>query len=175
MDVPIPCPCPESPHVDGDTVVLRDKLDWTSVTTIRKAIAMIDEDDKRMRDAMALATCSEFYMLMGISSWTLVDAKGEALPVSHQAIRDLMERTDVLPISDAADDLYNPVVLLPLAMRASASRQLSPTPASTSPTLTPPSPPRPLKRSSTSTTRTAGIETTSSSLDGVSSSSQSAA
>lgn len=184
MDITIDCPCPlkgeEVRHPDGDTVTLRDRLNFQEVTTIQKAMGLVDEDDRQLEIAKQLAVCTELYMLMGISSWTFVDDKGKPLPVSHANIRDLFERADVLDISREAERLYNPRVLLPLVRAASASSPPTPTPSpeagpSISAMSTPPRPLRPSKRSSTTTSRTAATETTTSSPDGGSSSSQNSA
>jgi hypothetical protein len=174
MDVQIKCVCPGSPH-EQDRVTLRDKLDFHTATTIRKALAMVDNDDPRTRTAEVLATLSEFYVLMGVQSWTLVDDKGRPLTVSQSAIRaSLLESTDIDLVIEAADELYNEAILLPLLARASTSSPPTPTDESTSaPTDSEPKLPKPSKRSSTSTTQTVGTETTSLSLVGVSNSSQS--
>lgn len=173
MDVRITCLCPLKDeavrHPDGDTVTLRDKLDFHTVMTIRKSRNTIVTEDDEIRLAQRLARFTEFYMLLGIVSWTLVDGKGKPIDVSHQAIRDYLFTSDqVEVVSEAAEELYNPVVLLPLMDRASTSSPGTPTPDSISPTSTPPSPLKPSRRSSTITTPTGGTETTSSSLDGVS-------
>lgn len=175
MDVPIRCICPIEERHDSDTVTLRDRLDFRTVVTIRKSMETIDDADQTVKLARRLAICTEFYLLMGIESWTLRDAKGKPIEVSHHAIRThLLESPEALPVYDKAEDLYNPVVLLPLMVGASKSSPPTPTDESTSQKKDSPlTPPRPLKRSSTSTTQTVGIETTSSSLGGVSNSSQS--
>ncbi len=178
MDVTMRCPCApkdgEVRHPDGDTVTLRDTLDYRTVTTIRKAMTVVDTEDDAVRLAERLAICTEFYMLMGIERWTIVDERGKAVPVSHGAIREqLFTSVDVEAVSEAAEELYNSVVLLPLVLRASRSSPPMPTPESTSPTPTEPKPLRPLRRSSTTTTPTDGIETITSSPGGASNSSQS--
>jgi hypothetical protein len=174
MDVQIRCVCPGSPHKE-DRVTLRDTLDFHTATTIRKATAMVDNDDPRSRTAEVLAVLSEFYVLMGVRSWTLVDDKGRPLEVNQSAIRaHLLESPDVDRIIEAADDLYNEAILLPLLVRAGMYSPPTSTDGSTSaPTDSPPKPPKPSKRSSTSTTRTVGTDATSLSLVGVSNTSQS--
>lgn len=172
MDVRIDCPCLGTPH-ESDTVTLRDRLDFRTVTTIRKSMTEVETEDPKVRFAERMAAVTEFYMLMGIEQWTLVDAHGKPVPVSHQAVRDLWETVDVLPISEAAEDLYNPVVLLPLVKRASISSPPTPTDESISaPMDSEPKLPRPSKRSLTTTIPTDGTETTSLSLVGGSNTSQ---
>lgn len=183
MNVPITCPCPGSPHPEGDTVVLRDKLGYHEAMTIRKAIALAREEadagSERAIAAEILATLSEFYVLMGVESWTLVDGKGVPLPMSKANIRTvLFESPDVDLLVDAADALYNEAILLPLLARANPSSPPMPTrsPAtgsSTSATASPTTLQRQSKPSSTTTSRTDGIETTTLSPVGASSSSPS--
>lgn len=175
MEVTIACPCPDTPHVQ-DTVRLRDKLDSHRALIINKSIAFIETTDERLRPAEVLATMSEMYLLLGIETWTLRQ-DGKPIPVTEANIRrfildDMVIAADVI---EAADELYNAAVLLPLVARASRSLPTTPTETSTSPT-----PlggqrrrPKPSKPSSITTTPTADTETTSSSLDGVSNSSQS--
>lgn len=195
MDVRITCACPLKGgavrHPDGDTVVLRDKLSFHEALTIRKAVALArdgaDETHERGLAAEVLATLSEFYVLMGVESWTITTEgeKGKVvpLPVTKASIRAvLLESPDVDLVIDAADALYNQAILLPLLNRASQSSPSTPTPSedddsstSQTPSTTdlPKTPPKPSRPSSTSTTRTVGTETTSLSLVGVSNSSQS--
>lgn len=160
------CPCPlndtGTPHPDGDTVTLRDRLDHRDVRTIRQAMSLINGDDEAVLTAQRLATCVEFYMLLGVASWTFVDEKGKPVPVSHKAIRErLFEAEDVESVSVIAEGRYNPVVLLPLVLGASRSSPPTPTDESTSaPTESPMNHPKPSKPSSTTTTRTDGTVTT---------------
>lgn len=177
MDVSIPCICPgdELRHPDGDTVVLKDTLDFLTATAIRKCIAFRDSDDEAARGAEVLARLTEGYLLFGISGWTVVDEKGKPLPVTHSAIRErLLTRWDAATtVSDEADELYQGAILLPLLVKASSSSPPSPTNGSTSPqTGSPSEPPAPSWPSSTTTTPTDDTEMTSLSLAGASSSSQ---
>lgn len=163
MDVKIGCLCGGT-HPDGDTVTLRDRLDFRSATTIRKAIGMVNEDgDTEAPEILAVMT--EWYALLGIEAWTLTDDRGKPLPVTRAAIREkLLDNPDALmdtlTVADAADELYMPVILLPLLVRASTSSLPTPTAPSTSaPTDSSEKPPKPSKRSSTTSTRTDGIAT----------------
>lgn len=175
MDVPIPCPC-GGRHPGGDTVVLRDRLDFRSATTIRKAIALAHENG--ITDpAEILALMTEWYCLLGIEAWTVTDSRGKPLPVTRDTIRSVLlenpaaaDATDILV--DAADGLYMEQVLLPLLARASKSSPPMPMgPSTSAPTAFPVKRPRPSKRSSTTSTRTDGTETTSSLPGGASSTS----
>ena len=179
MEVEIDCICP--PKADGerrhehDTVTLRESLPFRSVTTIRHAISFLERDDSQMYTAEVLAVLTEGYVLFGIEAWSVVDAKGKPLPITHQTIRDeILARVDVASVvGDAADEMYGPTVLLPLMVRASRSSQDGPTEPSTSPpTDSPKSPRKRSKPSSTTSSPTDVITATSPSLVGVSSYSQ---
>lgn len=180
MDIAIACLCPPdgARHPEGDTVVLRDRLEFRSVTTIRTAVRIMREEG--ITDpAEILATMTEWYLLLGIESWTLVDAKGKPEPVTRDAIRTRLlanddAADDVVGLADAADDLYQSRVLLPLMNRVSRSSQTTPTAPSTSPrTASSGSHPTRSKRSSTTSSQTAATATTTTSPAGGSSTSPS--
>jgi hypothetical protein len=176
----VPCLCPPKDdgvrHPDGDEVTLRPKLDFHAAVTIRNSIAVLSSEDEQASIAEILAVLTENYLLFGVESWSLVDAKGKPVPVSRPAIREhLLSNPDVaMTVGDAADALYAESVMLPLLARAQRSSPPTPTDASTSRTTgRSTTRPKPSKPSSISTIPTAAIEATSVSLDGVSSSSQS--
>lgn len=176
----IRCICPPKaggqPRHDHDTVTLREKMDFRSSIAIRNALALEANDEGNVDMADLLAILTERFILYGIERWTIVDAKGQAVPVSHDAIRRLiLEDIDIATdIGDAADERYREAVMLPLARRGQTSSPGSPTNGSTSPRTSSSTRPRkPSRRSSITTITTAATEVTSSSLDGVSSSSQS--
>jgi len=174
MDVAIECRCPGE-H-GKDTITFFDRLDFRRATTVAKALSFIDNTDPVTRPAEVLAVLSEYYLLYGIESWTLVGSDRKKLEVNQASIRsELLEHPDVGMLVDAADAQYQAQVLLPLVRKAASSSQPSPTDESTSPTppSTERSTPRRSRRSSISTIPTAATEATSSSLDGVSNSSQS--
>ena len=168
MKVTIPCPCPPKasgePRHAEDSVVFRDRLDFRGGMVIRKAITMLKVDDPDSGAAEVLAAMSEHYMLEGITGWSLQDDKGKPVEASKPAIRQFMFAHDDIVFDylvDAADDLYAEQVLLPLVRKAQASSPPSPTAPSTSQeTGSEAMPPKPSRRSSTSTTRTNGITTT---------------
>ena len=179
MDVAITCPCPakgtgEVRHPDGDTVTLRDRLDFRSVTTLRNTIVLLKQDDPDVSVAEILATLTEAYLLLGIESWTLVDEKHKAIEPTKATIRTrLLSHPDqAMTVGDAADELYNAAVILPLVARGQTSSPPTPTNGSTSPrTDSPARHPKRSKPSSTTTIPMDVIEMTSASLVGVSSSS----
>jgi hypothetical protein len=160
----IACICPPrdgaSRHPDGDTVTLRDKLDFRGSLTARNAFLVLKAEDPDATTAEVLAVLTETYLLLGIESWTLVDAKGKAVPVTKAAIRDLLlsHPDAAMTVGDEADALYSEAVISPLVARASTSSPTTPTAVSTSATSGPsPRRPRRSKPSSTASTRTAGI------------------
>jgi len=183
MDVPIRCICQPADeparHPEGDTVVLRDKLDFRAVAALRAGLSMfrLEQPDAGFEDS--LAWLAEGYLLRGIESWTLErdDAKGkpEPIPPSHDNIRQyLLSDVDLaVNVADIADDMYAGVVLLPLLVPASTSSPRMPTTGSTSRSKGSSAKPRmPSKRSSTTTSPTADIVKITVSHDGGSNSSQ---
>jgi hypothetical protein len=181
MDVQIACICPpkggEVRHPDGDTVTLLEALPFTTVSAIRWSIAIQRESDPRVTLAEQFGVISELYILGGVSGWTVVDEKGKPVEASKPEIRArlLTAPSQAQMVGDAADDLYQ-AVMLPLLNQASTYSPPSPKTESTSqPTGSPKSHRKPSSRSLTSITPTGATETTSSSLDGVSSASQSSA
>lgn len=174
--VRIDCICPlraggEVRHPDGDTVTLRERLDFRAALTARNTITWLKNEDPDAGVAEILAALTETYLLVGIESWSLVDAKGKPVEVSKAAIRDLLANhpDGAMQVGDAADALYTEAVLLPLLARAATSSPPTPTGASTS--ASPPSstkPPKPSRPSSITTTPTDATETTSPSPGGAS-------
>ena len=173
MDVTVPCICPWPddivPHPDGDTIGLVDRLDFFRATAIRKSLAFINSDDPEARAVEVLARLSLAYVMFGIERWTVVDAKGKAVPVSHAAIRSSLLANDTAAsiVVEAADELYQQAVLLPLMAGASTSSPPMPTGGSTSRRTGSSKKPRTRSSpSSTTTSRTDGIGTMSSPLAG---------
>lgn len=171
----IPCICPTdgaSRHPDGDEITLRPALDFRQALAVRNSIGLLyaTEPDTEMADVLAVLT--EGYILNGVESWTCED--GKPIPINNRTIRDhLLTHIDTaMLVGDAADALYSEAVMSPLLAKASTLSPPTPTDESTSPTTGSSTTPRkPSKRSSITTIPTAGIEMTSQSLDGVSSSS----
>lgn len=137
MDVPIPCVCPpvegRSRHEAGDTVTIRDRLDFKSASAIRSSLAFGTSDDQAARTLELLALLTESYVMFGVESWTLVD-EGGPVPVSHAAIRRFLLDGNVEAaslVAEVADQAYSDVVLLPLVNRASTSSPRTPTNGST--------------------------------------------
>lgn len=176
----IDCVCPpkadgEPRHPDGDTVTLRERLDFPAATAINYALRQAREEDPDVDGATMLAVMSEKYLLFGIESWSIVDEKGKPLEVTKPNIRSVLLTRDLValaPIVNEADVIYQPQVLAPLVAAAQKSSSSTPTEPLTSPPTDSPVPlQKRSKRSSTSTIPTADTEMTSQSPDGGSSSS----
>jgi hypothetical protein len=168
FEVPIPCPCPGSPH-EADTIGLREKLGLAAGIAIQRLV--IDANQDRPDTAELAGRLAEGYLLHGVESWSLVDESGQPVPVTEVTIRHrlLDDFSIAAPVADAADGLYMAAVILPLVNRAQTSSPSTPTNGSTSrPRSGTSKRPKPSKRSSTTTTLTASTEPTSNGLAGVS-------
>jgi hypothetical protein len=171
------CLCPldgaEVRHPAGDTITLKPRLDFRTALTMRKSLVMLHSESAEITTEEYLATLDEAYLRYGIESWTLRDAKGKPIPVKASTIEEylLADIDAAMEVAEEASELYSAVVLLPLLKGASNSSRPTPTDDSTSVTNgSSHVPPKPSKRSSTTTSRTGSTATTSSGLVGVSSS-----
>jgi hypothetical protein len=179
----IECICPPkadgSPrHPAGDTVTLRERLDFRAALTARNTMILLKTEDPDAGTAEILAALTETYLLVGIESWSVVDAKGKPVEPTKAAIREvLLSRPDIaMTVGNAADDLYSAAVLLPLVAMAQTFSPPTPTNESTSaPRMASEKRPRQSKPSSITPFPTDVTVTTSSSPVGVSSSSQNSA
>lgn len=161
IPVAVACPCPGTPH-DGDTVYLRPKLDLRAGMVAQRKIIEIGSSTNDADEAMG--DLAVIYCRHGVDSWTLVDEEGEALPVTPEAIENVLlaDFSVGYPVADAAADLYNGVLLDPLVAKASKSSRPTRTRGSTSaPSSSSVTPLKRSKRSSTSTSRMDATERTS--------------
>ncbi len=165
MAVTIPCVCPlkadgTARHPNGDKVTLREKLNFRQGLMARNTVIVIKQEDPEAGAAEILAGLTEIYLLVGIESWTLTDRFGKVLPVSREAIRDLMAEhpDEAMTIGDEADERYSEAVIAPLVKRALTSSSITPTSDLTSPTTG--SAPAPRKRSKPSLTTTSPTDGT---------------
>lgn len=166
----VDCVCPplagETRHPDGDTVTLRQKLDFRTAATIQHAVSVLRLEDQNPSVEEVLARLTEAYVRYGVESWTVVDEAGKPVPVTPTTVEAVLfaDLTAAMVVGEEADELYSGTILLPLLKRASTSSPATPTPDSTSPptgsqeTSTEPTPSKP---SSTTTTPTDDTETTS--------------
>lgn len=182
MSIRVDCLCPrtgaEVRHPDGDDITLYERLPFRRVATIQHTITSLrlESGDEDVPTEEILAALTEGYLRWGIESWTLLDAKGQPIPVTASTVTEYLlpniEAASV--VGDIADQQFSGVVLFPLLKRASTSSQGTSTPVETSPptgSSESPAEPTPLRPSSTTTTQTDDTETTSSSPGGDSSSS----
>jgi len=169
-----PCVCPQKsngdpPHPDGDTVTLRERLEFRAGLAARNTVIILKQEDSEASTADILAALTVNYLLDGIESWTLVDDKGKALAVSRPAIRAFMAEhpEEAATVGEEADGLYSASVINPLVKRAATLSQPTQTAASMSQTngssLTPRKRSKP---SSITTIRTADTEKMSASPGG---------
>jgi hypothetical protein len=153
-------------------------LDFRSASTMQKAVTILYSDEPSATPERVLAVLAEAYVLYGVESWTLTDAKGKPVPVNPATVRDhlMSDLEAAMTVADEADGLYAKVVLVPLLRKASTSSPPTPTTGTTSPSNGSQAEPRKLsRRSSTSTTQTGATATTSRSRAGGSNSSQNSA
>lgn len=163
--VAVACPCPDTPHSDGDSVFLAPHLSlrggllaeatmvrvWSKLNTAGKV-------PEQTEASLAVeASLREVYVADGVKAWTFVDEAGAEVPVNEQTVRDILLSNFSLarPVGDEADRLYTSSVLDPLLARLSKSLPSSPRRASTSTSPNSRSStkrPKLLKPSSTSTT-----------------------
>lgn len=167
MDVQTRCICGQ--HPEGDTITLRDKLDFQGVAAIRWAVALQKTQNPDSSTAETFALLTEHYILAGVTAWTLLDEKRKPIPLDAVALRTHLltpENFDVaVQVGDAADDLYLEVVL-PLLLGSSTSSPRTPTTGSTSLTTgLSGKRQRRSKRSSITTLQTGGTVMTSNSLE----------
>lgn len=135
----IECVCPPKPdgsvrHPNGDTVNLRETLDFRSALTARNTVILIKQEDPDASAAEILASLTEVYLLVGVKSWTLTDARGKAIEPNRTTIREFIAEhpQEAMEVGDAADMLYSEAVITPLVARASSSSPPTPIAASTS-------------------------------------------
>lgn len=137
--VEIECICPPkadgSPrHPSGDTVTLRERLDFRAALTARNTMILTKTEDPDASTAEILAALTETYLLVGVESWSLQDAKGKPVEVTKANIREcLLSHPNVaMTVGNAADELYSESVILPLMALARTSSPPMPTSESTS-------------------------------------------
>ena len=164
--VKVDCLCPpnaagEARHPDGDTITLRERLDFRAAATVRNRLAVASEES--LIEGEILAVLVETYVLVGVESWTLVDEKGKPLSPSRENITAILlaNYDAATAVGNAADELYTASVILPLLALASNSSPPTPIAASTSAKDSQPERPKPSRRSSTSTIPMAATATTS--------------
>lgn len=161
VPVPVTCPCPGTPHADGDTVYLFPKLGLQGGVLAERQIR--DMAGERTPNEI-LAVLTETFVLHGIADWTLVDADAKPVEVTEQAKRAIVlsDWGFARMIADKADSLYTAAVLDPLLTRSSNGSRQPSTAASTRPPKRSASKrQKPPQSSSTATSQTGATTTTS--------------
>lgn len=128
----VPCPCPGTPHPDGDTVSLYPKLDLHGgVYAQRKIIAAME--GKADSDEV-VATLMDVYCRKGVAAWSFLDEKGKPLAVTPEAIEATLLRDYSVgrPVAEKADAIYSPALIDPLRLEVVKSSRPTPTNGSTS-------------------------------------------
>jgi hypothetical protein len=171
----IECICPpkagEPRHPEGDTVELRERLDFAAGRTARNIIKLGKAEELSTPEIMTQLT--DWYLLAGIRTWSVVDEKGKPVEPDRESIERYLYANDGAreTLSDEADALYSEAVTAPLVTAAWRPSPSTSTNGSTSATNGSTSKhPKLSKRSSTITSLTDDTETTSPSLAGVSNS-----
>ena len=151
------CACPDQPHADGDFVHLRPKLSWRHVQAIKWDVMILKErSTAALPVSEIMGILSEGYLLYGIADWNLT------VPLTRESVQtEILENIDrAILVSDQADELYGPQVMLPLASLGSKSSPGTSINGSISPTNgSSPKRPKRSSRSSTSTSPTEGTAT----------------
>lgn len=137
----IECVCPKTTtgnarHPNGDTINLRERLDFRAALTARNTVILIKQEDPEATAADILAALTEVYLLVGIKSWSLVDARGKPIEPNRATIREFIAEhpEEAMAIGDEADMLYSEAVISPLVARASTYSPPTPIDGSTSAT-----------------------------------------
>lgn len=158
VPVAVACPCPGTPHSDGDTVFLGPKLSFRAGVMADSKIADIVNGSGDVDEVKAALL--ETYVLDGVKAWTFVDAEGTDVPVEPSTIRAWLLSDYALGVivAEKADALYGQSVTDPLVRRISASSPNGQTNGSTS--VKPASLAKRRKRSSPSSTTTSPTEGT---------------
>lgn len=150
------CPCPTTPHPDGDVIFLRSELDLNGGFTFTSSFSDNAGDERGMPLEQALGMA---YLVAGITGWTFVDyerdAKGAPLldrplvpvPASRRNIAKLKWTPAVGEVAEVAAQRYGVAALLPLVAGVERSSRRGPTTGAPSTSATRRSSPKRRKRS----------------------------
>lgn len=158
----VACPCPGTPHPEGDVVTLRARLGLASGVELQSII--VTANAQGQPTSVVTGLLLEAYIRLGVSDWTFVDDKGKPIPVTSETIQSMIldDFTLATPIAEKANELYEGPVLGPLVNGAAKSSPTTTTAKSTSqPATGSRKNPKPSRRSSTSTTQTGATVLTS--------------
>ena len=155
------CPCPGTPHPDGDTVELRARLGLAAGIELQQLIVKANASGQTPEAMTGLLV--ESYIRLGVADWTFVGEGGGAVPVNAEMIQKyiLDDFTTATPVAEKANDLYEGPVLGPLVNGVANSSRSTRTGSSTSRTGSGSQKnPKRSQQSSTGTTQTAVTATT---------------
>ena len=113
------CTCPGTPHPSGDTVTYLPRLPFDTAARVIGAIS----------DRSGFPTAKNafgIYLHETPVSWNVLDAEGDPVPLTEEAI-DALDFADQFEIADYADTLYQDAVLAPLVRRTSKPSGTGPT------------------------------------------------
>ena len=132
VPVAVACPCPGTPHSDGDTVFLSPKIGFNAGVIADSKLVDILRGSGDV-DAVKAALLTT-YITDGVRAWTFVDAEGADIKVTPESIAAILLSDYELGVvvAEAADPLYSKAVTNPLLRRMSESSPTSPTNGSTS-------------------------------------------
>jgi hypothetical protein len=128
----VPCPCPGTPHSEGDTVSLFPRLGLhAGVIAQRKIIAALE---RKADDDEVVATLMDVFCRGGVAEWTVVDEDGKPVPVTPDTIEVYLIGNYAAGrmVAEKADSLYSGALIDPLLMKVEASFPPTPTNGSTS-------------------------------------------
>lgn len=158
----VECPCPGTPHPEGDVVTLRSRLGLAAGVELQSIIIAANASGQSSN--VVAGVLLEAYIRLGVSAWTFVDEDGKPIPITNDSVQSLIldDFTLATPIAEKANELYEGAVLGPLVNGAAKSSRTTPTDKSTSrPATGSRRSPKRSKPSSTSTTLTGATATTS--------------
>ena len=120
MDVTVTCPCPGTPHPDGDTVTLKDKPGLhLGATVLGWANRQGEANIPTIGDIM------ETYLREGVVDWTFTLENGDHRPCDDEGLDWLMDDYELAyPIANAAAEVYTEAIFRPLGVK------MEPTPSS---------------------------------------------
>jgi hypothetical protein len=109
------CPCPGTPHPDGDTIWFKPELDVPSGFAFSGAFAELAVDERGLTVEQALGMS---YLIAGIAKWTFLDGAGKPIPATRAMIERLKWSPAVSDVANLAARRYGQDALLPLVGRA---------------------------------------------------------
>jgi hypothetical protein len=123
----VPCPCPGTPHAEGDTVSLYPRLGLhAGVIAQRKIIAALE---RKADDDEVVATLMEVFCRGGVAEWTVIDEEGKAVPVTPDSIELYLIGNYAAGrmVAEKADSLYSGALIDPLLKQVEVLSPPTPT------------------------------------------------